>query len=79
MSDSNKEEVILVKVILKDGSMDVQFNKNINSALISHALKEADAELLNALLISRAKKQEDKKEDFSIIKATNIVNRIRGS
>lgn len=45
----DKPVIELVKVTLKDGSMDVSFNPSVNAALISHAIRLLDGSFNKAL------------------------------
>ncbi len=71
--DNGGEKVTLIKVDLEKGSMHVEFAQTSNVALLSHALRLANLQLDN-MLIANAQKNDQS----SIIKATGIINRIRG-
>ena len=59
MGDNGKSQpVVLMNVILNGGSMQVKFKDNINTALLSHALRLANLQLDNMIIKNEEARSE---------------------
>lgn len=76
MTDNGKKSYELIKVTLIDGSMQIDFNHDVNISLISHALRIASLELDNQIIASQQPKLVQPSTSIPIV-GQDILDRIR--